>query len=262
MEPWISDGRPEGTRLVRDLAPGVEGSSNQNSVEAIQKSLTVAGGMFFFVLGSTLWRSDGTEGGTQAIKELQGCLAEYWSAALGSRLVFRDCDALWITDGTRDGTQILHSGGFLGLWPLTNDRFVLEGYSQDQQGSSHFSLWVTDGSREGTQLVMDDVRFRGWPDIDFRLRLAGHRVFFWTESGLWSSDGSRDGTQRVMDDPFPSEELLFPWAGSIGDRLFQILFTCGDGHCTYSLLESDGTREGTREMDLSPAVLTYCYVGP
>jgi len=60
-EPWISDGTPGGTVLLKDIQPGAGWSSPGN--------FTSAGDVLFFTatdgdLGEELWMSDGTPGGT------------------------------------------------------------------------------------------------------------------------------------------------------------------------------------------------------
>ena len=66
-ELWASDGTAGGTRLVRDVRPGIE-SSNPSYFH-------VFGGLLYFsandgVHGIELWRSDGTPAGTHLIAEL------------------------------------------------------------------------------------------------------------------------------------------------------------------------------------------------
>jgi ELWxxDGT repeat protein len=61
-ELWVSDGTPEGTKLLRDINPGTFGSTPQ--------SLTAAGGLVYFSafssgLGVELWVTDGTQEGTR-----------------------------------------------------------------------------------------------------------------------------------------------------------------------------------------------------
>src|SRR6185295_16616669 len=66
-ELWATDGRPGGTRRVRDLAPGRRGS--------FPRDLTAVGDRLFFtaddgVHGREVWSSDGTPRGTTMVADL------------------------------------------------------------------------------------------------------------------------------------------------------------------------------------------------
>ncbi len=67
LEPWVSDGTLEGTRLLADAAPGEAGSDPRDLV-------ALAGRMFFTaddgVHGRELWVSDGTPRGTRRVADL------------------------------------------------------------------------------------------------------------------------------------------------------------------------------------------------
>jgi ELWxxDGT repeat protein len=66
-ELWRSDGTPEGTALVKDIAPG--------RAHSRADALTAAGDKVYFVAsdgehGTELWVSDGTEAGTHMVADL------------------------------------------------------------------------------------------------------------------------------------------------------------------------------------------------
>jgi ELWxxDGT repeat protein len=68
-EPWITDGTPEGTGMLREIHPGEKGSDPE--------SLTGTGGAVYFSAddghhGRELWRSDGTPEGTVMVEDLTG----------------------------------------------------------------------------------------------------------------------------------------------------------------------------------------------
>ena len=67
FEPWISDGTVEGTRLLKDIEPGVLGSD--------PREFTAVGDLVFFSAfdtahGRELWVTDGTTQGTRLVKDL------------------------------------------------------------------------------------------------------------------------------------------------------------------------------------------------
>jgi ELWxxDGT repeat protein len=66
-ELWVTDGTVEGTRLVKDIRPGNEGSF-------LSKFVEVDGLLYFGASdgdhGQELWVSDGTEEGTQMVRDI------------------------------------------------------------------------------------------------------------------------------------------------------------------------------------------------
>ena len=70
-EPWISDGTPDGTMMLRDIAPG---ALNSNPGINNDVGFTVLGNHAYFaandfVHGTELWTTDGTTEGTQLFAE-------------------------------------------------------------------------------------------------------------------------------------------------------------------------------------------------
>jgi trimeric autotransporter adhesin len=139
IEPWVSDGTPDGTRLLKDLRAGPA-----NSIGAINPALCSSYPMqsvalderFVFVAddgvhGSEPWVSDGTPDGTQLLKDIDdrdiaGAPASsnpYNLAVLNGKLLFIAANAsqgyeLWASDGTPEGTRTaadLNSGPTHGL---------------------------------------------------------------------------------------------------------------------------------------------------
>lgn len=113
FEPWVSDGTPEGTRLLADACPGDCG-------ELAPQILGVLDGLLYFWSDRTegseagLWVTDGTPEGTRVLAELCpglcGRLVEGPAIAFEGALFFSVYHAeesrryLWRTDGTAEGT--------------------------------------------------------------------------------------------------------------------------------------------------------------
>ncbi|HET9223795.1 MAG TPA: ELWxxDGT repeat protein, partial [Roseiflexaceae bacterium] len=108
-ELYTSDGTTAGTRLVRDINPGVNDSAPDY--------LTNKSGTLFFsatdrVTGRELWTSDGTAAGTRLVVDLAPGLASAgptWLADVRGTLFFAANDGvggneLWRSDGTPAGT--------------------------------------------------------------------------------------------------------------------------------------------------------------
>src|SRR5262249_24064031 len=68
VEPWRSDGPPQGTRLVKDIVEGIHGSD-----AGIRAGFTAVGQHVFFDAGANrdnLWRTDGTPTGTKLVRDI------------------------------------------------------------------------------------------------------------------------------------------------------------------------------------------------
>ncbi|HVS12789.1 MAG TPA: hypothetical protein VMV46_02605 [Thermoanaerobaculia bacterium] len=88
QELWVTDGTPEGTRLLVDLAPGPE-SSTPHHLRAVDGQLLFAASTP--ATGSELWATDGTPEGTRLLVDLaegqhSGDPSEY--TPLGDRVLF------------------------------------------------------------------------------------------------------------------------------------------------------------------------------
>jgi ELWxxDGT repeat protein len=119
-ELWVSDGTNSGTKLVKDINPGLASST-------IEK-IFVAGNLMYLFLddgihGLELWKSDGTESGTQLVKDIYpgslGCIepVHIYGFEHQNNLFFTAADGVngyetWISDGTNAGTQLLTSVRF------------------------------------------------------------------------------------------------------------------------------------------------------
>ena len=71
IELWKSDGTPDGTHLVKDIVTGTGSSGTQGS----DRRFVNNNGMLFFTAnhpdtGVELWRSDGTDAGTQLVADI------------------------------------------------------------------------------------------------------------------------------------------------------------------------------------------------
>ena len=178
--------------------------------------------------GVELWSSDGTESGTQLVKDIasgtksafqstgdQSSSAVHASSALlNGSLIFGLDDGvhgteLWRTDGTESGTSMLKDislpqwgspdswSSFPEQFTATQDRGFVFFVTEKTWGGDE--LWVTDGTTQGTRLL-----FEG-PTFDFpvanttfsKLTTNGSKLFFQTtsteyngtqHSKLWQAD--------------------------------------------------------------------------
>jgi len=111
---WRSDGTPEGTLPLRELA------LPRSTFSTDPPLFTAVGDTLFFraddgVHGTELWRTDGTPGGTVLVRDIApGKDTSYpqWFVAAEGRLYFTASDGphgleLWQSDGTTEGTFLV-----------------------------------------------------------------------------------------------------------------------------------------------------------
>ncbi len=225
---FISDGSPSGTKIH----PGTMLGYNSSSTPIILG--TLAGKVIFAAddadHGYELWSSDGTEAGTQLIKDINQGLA--WSvlpqlggAVFDGRLFFVGTSTEfgaepWVTDGTAAGTMMfkdIESGAgssFYGFGSARRRFYVLplggSGRLIFPAATSTYGteLWVSDGTSSGTTLLKDIFPGTdggiGEDSFEAAMGTNGAKLFFAAADGtsgteLWATDGTLVGTQRVSD---------------------------------------------------------------
>jgi ELWxxDGT repeat protein len=255
-ELWTSDGTSAGTRLVRDIWPGREGS-NPTFIVAMGRNV-------YFraddgVRGEELWRSDGTAGGTYLVKDVrpgsEPSGAGWLLTRVGQRLYFFASDGtsegLWMSDGTGAGTGLVKAFDLHGYeaWvsALTDvgGRLFFEGWD----ATAGRELWISDGTTAGTRRVKDIRPGKKASDMDVLTDIGG-RLFFAASDRthgreLWVSDGTSSGTRLVRDirpglETGPCLEGV-ELAGLHGT----VYVDASDGVHGCELWRSDGTRAGT-----------------
>ncbi|MFL6202042.1 MAG: hypothetical protein ACJ76J_22945 [Thermoanaerobaculia bacterium] len=207
VEPWITDGTPQGTRLLRDVCAGI--CPGDPFLGAVFK-----GRLYFaaqsILQGLELWSTDGTRAGTRRVRDV--CPGDcssfpYPIAVVGSRLVFAASDRehgreLWASDGTAAGTVRISDFEPEYLWPDGFFGAILDGrllFAVDD-GEHGSELWIADGAPGGTHLVADINRTDVGGSFPQSLLPLGSRVVFRVPAAggeLWKSDGTAAGTVLV-----------------------------------------------------------------
>jgi ELWxxDGT repeat protein len=158
-ELWKSDGTDAGTKLVKDIVPGVGSSEPSN--------LTVAGNELFFTVsqmysGATqLWKTDGTEAGTALLKDLgPGDYNKYiesvFSSDQGVYFTYQpsidDSMELWYSNGTSVGTYVVadQSFGFEYIDSGVQSGGIL--FFAGQTDAYGNDLWCSDGRSDWDQV--------------------------------------------------------------------------------------------------------------
>jgi ELWxxDGT repeat protein len=145
--------------MVADIHPS--GSSMPGQLRDLN-------GKLYFVAndgvnGSELWRSDGTEAGTEMVVDLNpaGSFPITQLSVVGDALFFVVPSGglsaqLWRSDGTAEGTGLVAS--FTGNeFPIISELTDVEGtlYFSANDGVIGIELWRSDGTPEGTVLAAD-----------------------------------------------------------------------------------------------------------
>jgi ELWxxDGT repeat protein len=254
-ELWKSDGTRAGTKLVKDIYPGAEGSvpwSESNGGMARGAGRTLLFKARDGRHGWGLWKSDGTRAGTKPVKFFGRSNPRWLTKGPGGQVFFSagvEPSELWRSDGTRSGTKLVKKmtyGPFLGDEATRVGRLVFF--------TTHYGyhLWRSDGTREGTRRIrIKPVR---GPEGRTIVRYPGDltnvdgTLFFKASDrahgrALWKSDGTRAGTKLVKDIvPGPANGSLGPLHAFFG----KLFFRADDGVHGEELWKSNGSRAGTR----------------
>ncbi|MBN2891360.1 MAG: T9SS type A sorting domain-containing protein, partial [Bacteroidales bacterium] len=152
---------------------------------------------------------------------------------------------LWKTDGTEEETEIVHpinpefgSGGQIEKIQILNDLLIFK--ANDGTGDE---LWISDGTTDGTQMLLDINPTDGSnPD---RMTIFGDKMLFVANDGiigdqLWITDGTEAGTMMLMDTVAGGTDA---WAFTEYDG--SIFFIARNDTSGYELFITDLSFEGT-----------------
>ena len=247
-ELWFSDGSTSGTKLLKDIWPGVESRGIY--------SLTPVGPKLYFIVEGddyyTLWVSDGSAGGTKQVAVVAHAVVTK-IAAFGDLLIMDMIDlpdahsSLWRTDGTDAGTLLISDyGAQQGLNMI--DLATLDGgvvFTFTAPGTGGWGIGRSDGTSEGTSLAVKN-KVQGRAPLD--LIPAGSQAFFFEErypeekQGLWRTDGTAMGTLLLGRFKPPDHICRSRY---VVDGI-SLAFAADDGEHGCELWISDGTPQGTR----------------
>jgi uncharacterized repeat protein (TIGR01451 family) len=263
-ELWISDGTPEGTRLLRDI--------NQSTYDAKIFDMELANDrLFLLVNGNTNDREDIPRYSLWSLN-LSDENATFISGgefvtltSVNDKAVFTQFVAenstveLWASDGTSKGTQKLET------------TVTVKGRPYRAGGNLFFldrtQLMVTDGTSEGTKLLttFQNNSLSTLPTV----ATVGNLFFFVPEEEspernlgkeLWVSDGTSEGTFVIADLNEGPEDSNPGLLTRVGNMLY---FTAN----RTELWKTDGTTEGTERIDMldpispSSAIVSMAPVG-
>jgi ELWxxDGT repeat protein len=238
-EIWTSDGTEEGTQLLADIRPVVDGNYSGTYPFAPEGFTEFQDKLYFSANGDEnnreLWVTDGTKEGTQLLADINPNDSSNPSNFIefNDKLYFSADDGengqeLWVTDGTTENTQLaadiapgitnyefgaVPNSSYLNNFTAFNNKL----YFAANDGENGIELWTSDGTAESTQLLVDlapGVSNEGYAygsqpnnfiEIDDKLFFAASPVgnakdtSFNNTNELWVSDGTAEGTQIVAD---------------------------------------------------------------
>lgn len=253
VELWRTDGTAAGTRVVKDIKTGTVGSKvvpvGVANGALLLNADEVVRDVFTNGRYPTLWKTDGSQAGTQLLFEQPIVSFDGFTgvATVGNNFYFRGrlnvVDHLFRTDGTSAGTQDIYTGLKASGAAVVGNRFFFNGNNDE--------LWVSDGTTAGTKQVAD-IYPGDFPSTPYSIAPFGAGVIFVANDGvhgheLWKSDGTVAGTVLIKDINPGSN-----WS-SIGDIKVTggiAFFTAWDGTNTTrpALWRSDGTTSGTYRL--------------
>ena len=255
-ELWTTDGTAAGTKLVKDINPGIG--------ESVPDHFVGFKGKLFFVAsdsdhGNELWTTDGTAAGTKRVSDIRpgflGSDPEDLTVA-GTNLFFTaDTDGsgreLWMTNGTsttlvKDINQTVLGSGTTEIVAL-GSKILFNAEATAAEGNE---LWTSDGTAVGTKLLNNIYGGSGNASSPSKLTRSGSKVFFTAADSthgreLWVTDGDPFHTAMASDInlglPSSDPDQLFAYDG----RLIFRATRPGEGVEPWI---SDGTALGTTSL--------------
>ena len=261
-EPYMTDLTQAGTTYLKDIVPytGVN-----NSASSDPGNFTVLGSSFFFTAKSTsngieLWKSDGTESGTNLYLDINAGTADSSPnqlMAFNNALIFTAAHPtlgreLFKSNGSGSLNVIkdINTTGDGNPLNLTDINGVL--YFSADNGTSGRELWKSNGFSTGTVMIKD-INPSGDANPS-RFKQFGSDIYFVADDGvngleLWKTDGTSAGTVMVKD--------INP-SGSSNPNYFtehngKLYFSADNGTNGIELWVSDGTDAGTVMIEINPS---------
>jgi len=266
-ELWTSDGTTEGTNMVKNISEREE--EGGPSYPGQESGFVVFGDAFYFDVANTegntppepcrLWKSDGTEEGTVAVKPGTEIDPSGEFAVCNNILYFVADDGihgpeLWKSiDGSNAGTTMLDETNF-SQPPYRFTEYNGSLYFRANDGAHGSELWKLDCATDAVTMVKD---IKPGPDSSYveYLTVLNNILYFTAEDDtagdeLWKTDGTEAGTTRVVDIyPGPDGSSINALTAFQG----MLYFSANDGELGDELWQSNGTEEGTvLLLDINP----------
>lgn len=255
-ELWYSNGKVNGTVMIKDIKPG-QNSSNPSNLVLVNDILyfTANDG----VHGTELWKSDGTESGTLMIKDIRPNNNDDYNGpsnllSFNGKLFFTATNdingiELWESDGTEPGTNMIKDinpngdSNPNGLFVFNNGLYFIA-----NDGINGMELWKSDGTEAGTSMLKNINPIFAALNYGNQFLIMNNNFYFFANDGikgfeLWKSDGTGSGTILVKDIRTGNNSSSQVLNGAVLNNI--IIFEANDGINGTELWKSDGTEAGT-----------------
>jgi len=246
---WKTNGSPGGTSKLTD------------KVSIIGDWLALNDKIYFVgtdaANGVELWVTDGTDAGTQLIKDINpgSTNSDPTNLIVFNNVIFffatapTDGRELWRSDGTPGGTSMVKNINPAGDSYTDSTTFFINNnilFFTANDGTNGTELWKTNGTDAGTQMVSNiNPTGSSWPT---NFAALGTNIFFGADDGtngkeLWKSDGTT--TTLVKDiaaggaSSFPFDFLVF------NNKLFFGTSPSSIFPAPQQLWSTDGSTNGT-----------------
>ena len=207
-EPWMSNGTAEGTKMLADIRT----EANYDGVYSDStKVMAVYKGNLYFegqrgLNENGLWRSDGTEIGTEHVAPINDYIEWYSKSQMtvsNDLLYFSANSQLWRTDGTEQGT--------LQIPDIYTDQMISAGdrlfFNGSNMAVSKSGIWsLSKGESAPTILSEGNVIHMGALGTEVLFVKWDMTLGIWE---LWRTDGTPAGTSRIYGPVAATTEYLF-----------------------------------------------------
>jgi ELWxxDGT repeat protein len=247
-ELFVSDGTPEGTRVLKDIKEGTSSS--------FPGAFYPDGNLLYFVAwgessANDVWVTDGTEAGTRMIMDqtttegIDGLRFNDLVTLPGDNILLSSNYALHVFDTVNNTIDTLFEVNqdtfHLDLELINEDLVYFTKTSDDAD-----QLWVTNGSAEGTELLYNaSERISG-------VYVFGDKVLLhlfiehYANSDLYIlNESTQDATMLKNIDPSPSDMLSYIGPKEITVADGYVFFSQGNSTYGEEPYITDGTSEGT-----------------
>lgn len=263
-EQWFTDGTTNGTYLLKDINPGINGSLYTDF------SYTNSNLLFFTALDSFtvsnrygLWVTDGTKAGTKKVKDFDGypkSKTNKQGIIFENRLYFtaeNDSlgEELWVSDGTQQGTKMVKDiyRGKTSSNPYNFTIFKDKLFFFANDSAHGYELWESDGTTENTKIFKDIYQGGSSSLMGYAMDLPiidDHFYFITRRDSLESyelfrSDGTAIGTDLFIDLEIRPYQSAFPFLKKMNDSVFMFYARVKD---KYNVWRSNGTLNGTYRL--------------